>query len=178
MTARACLAVTEGGKSVRKARTLSRASPLPLAITALALALFLMTVPARSAEGYETAGGFAVYLGVMPAALVKGHPGSGSQGAMHGGTRGGEHEQHVVVAIFNAASGERVEDARVVVTVSGLGHVGHRRIALEPMAVAGTVTYGAFIDLPGRDRFQLEVDIDVPGRADTVRVVFPNEHIK
>lgn len=97
---------------------------------------------------------------------------------MHSGTRGGPHEQHVVVAIFDTASGERVEDASVVVTVSGLGHVGHRRIALEPMAIAGTVTYGAFVDLPGRDRYQLEVDIEVPGRTDTVRVVFPNEHVQ
>ena len=34
---------------------------------------------------YKTAGGLAVYLGVVPAEIVKGHPPGHTEGAMHGG---------------------------------------------------------------------------------------------
>lgn len=148
-----------------------------VAIAALVCESLLLTAPARSAGGYETADGLAVYLGVVPAALVRGHPQNGD-GAMHGGPSGGRHEQHIVVAIFDAESGERVEYASVAVSISGLGHVGHRRIALEPMTIAGTVTYGEFVNFPGRDRYEIVVEADVPGRQSPVRVTFSSDHLR
>ncbi|TIU97316.1 MAG: hypothetical protein E5W09_15080 [Mesorhizobium sp.] len=34
------------------------------------------------------------------------------------------NQGHIVIAVFDASTGERVENAKVTVTVSGLGHVG------------------------------------------------------
>ena len=48
----------------------------------------------------QTAQGMTVYIGLMPAAIIQGmHPG------MHGEQPRGPEEFHVVVAIFDAASG-------------------------------------------------------------------------
>lgn len=57
----------------------------------------------------------------MPAEIAKGQPSGHPEGAMHGGTPAGAHEYHVVIAIFDAASGTRISDASVRAKVSGLG---------------------------------------------------------
>jgi len=44
------------------------------------------------------------------------------------------------------------------------------------MAIAGTVTYGGFVNLPGNDRYQIGVEVRVPGRSAPVRVDFAYEH--
>lgn len=149
-----------------------------LAFASVLLAALTAISPVRSEDGYQTADGLAVYLGIMPAAMLRGHPGNHEEGAMHGGPGSGRHQQHIVVAVFDADSGDRVEDASVALTVSGLGHVGHRRIALEPMVIAGTVTYGEFIDFPGSDRYEIAVEVSVPGRQGPTSFTFSSEHLR
>ena len=100
------------------------------------------TALAQTAEGYtRTAGGLTIYLGVMPAEIIKGLP------AMHGAVPAGPHEYHVIVAIFEAGSGARVSDATVTAKVSGVGLSGPER-TMEPMSIADTITYGGFFSLP------------------------------
>lgn len=151
---------------------------MKLAFAGVLLAALTAISPTRSADGYQTADGLAVYLGIMPAALLRGHPGSHAEGVMHGGPGSGRHEQHIVVAIFDAESGDRVEDASVTATVSGLGHVGHRRIALEPMVIAGTVTYGEFINFLGSDRYMIVVEVSAPGREHPASFTFSSDHLR
>lgn len=96
---------------------------------------------------------------------------------MHGGAPRGAHEYHIIIAVFDAATTTRVENAKVAATVSRLGHVGQNRLELEPMAIAGTVTYGGFVDLRGDDRYDIAIDISVPGRDAPVRVDFTYQHL-
>jgi hypothetical protein len=127
---------------------------------------------AEENENYKVAQGLGVYLGILPAGMVK-----GPKAIMHGGAPRGQHEYHIIIAVFDAATSERVENAKVTATVSGLGHVGQNTLELEPMAIAGTVTYGGFVDLRGNDRYDIAVDISVPGRNAPVRVSFTYEHL-
>jgi hypothetical protein len=90
----------------------------------------------------RTAGGLTVYLGMIPAELVK--------GPMHGGVPAGVHEYHLVAAVFDATTNARVSTAAATAQVSGLGLAGMKK-KLEAMEIAGTTTYGAFFNLPGRD---------------------------
>ena len=83
---------------------------------------------------------------------------------------------YIVIAIFDTATGARIENAEVTATVSGLGHVGGRRLELEPMTIAGTVTYGQFVTLPGEDIYDVAVDIRVPDRSSPVRADFTYQH--
>jgi hypothetical protein len=77
---------------------------------------------------------------------------------MHGAPPAAPHAQHLVVAIFNSVTGERMTDAVVNAEISLPGHVLPEK-PLEPMQIAGTVTYGNFFDLsqPGVYRIRLSI---------------------
>lgn len=151
-----------------------------LALAAAAVATVAAPVPA-TAQGTVDANsmvldGVLAYLGVLPAAIVRGHPRSHPEGAMHGGVPDGKHQYHLVLALFDAASGARIEAATVSVSVMGLGHTAGTRLDLEPMTIAGTVTWGTFVGLPGRDTYELAFDVALPGRAKAIRFPFAYTH--
>lgn len=124
----------------------------------------------------QVAGGVLGYLGVLPAEVLRGHPAAHPEGAMHGGVPEGRHEYHLVVALFDQVSGERLEQVQATATVMGLGHTGGTRIPLEPMAIAGTVTYGGFVELPGNDIYEIIVEVTRPGGEPPVRLEFSYQH--
>lgn len=134
---------------------------------AATLGVTLVSAELASADdGYQSADGLSVYLGIMPASVVRGHPADHEEGAMHGGAPSGRHPQHLVVAVFDSQSSNRIENAEIVATVSSLGHVSHERIELEPMTIADTITYGGFANFPGRSRYEIELSISIPDRID------------
>lgn len=135
-------------------------------------------VTASTDDTYRTAGGLAVYLGVQPAQMVRGHPPTHPERRMHGGPPAGRHDYHLVVAVFDAASGARIEDAEVTAVVSGLGHVGRTHIRLEPMRLADTVTYGGFVTLPGTDQYTIAVEVLLRGQDTPVRLEFRYRHAR
>jgi hypothetical protein len=115
---------------------------------------------AAESDQSKTAGGVTVYLGVVPAEIVKGLPASGTtERPMHGGIPKGPHEYHFVAAVFDAASGARVSEAVVTAEVAGLGLSGSKK-KLEPMQMAGTTTYGGFFDLPGFDLYTVRLTVE------------------
>lgn len=132
---------------------------------------------AASDEGqYKESGGLAVYLGILPAEMVKGHTAGHQEATMHGGVPRGRHEYHMLVAVFEAASGERVVDADVTATISGLGHVGGSRLQLEPMKIENTVTYGNYVDFPGNDIYEIKILVKRPGISPSVSMQFSYDH--
>jgi hypothetical protein len=146
----------------------------------IVFALAFVLVPAvalGAGDGgqFKRADGLAVYLGLLPAAMVQGHPEGHPERAMHGGVPMARHASHVLAAVFDAASGERVEDVQVEARVAPLGLAGVRR-PLEPMAIADTVTYGNYFDLPGEGRYRIELSIRRPGAARAVELAFDYEH--
>lgn len=148
-------------------------------LLAVGLTLLLLAGQA-SAQGadagqYRSAGGLAVYIGLMPASLVKGHASAQAERRMHGGARGGRHEYHLVAAVFDEGSGARISDARVSARIAGLGLAGGWT-RLEPMQIAGTTTYGAFVTFRGADRYTIHLEIDRGGSGSPVRMRFPFEH--
>ena len=108
---------------------------------------------------YKQAGGLAVYVGVVPAEIVKGHPSRHAEQTMHGGAPKGAHEYHIVAAVFDATSGVRVSDAAVTAQISGIGLSGTKK-TLNSMEIANTVSYGGFFDLPGRDLYTIGLTIE------------------
>ena len=123
----------------------------------------------------KTAGGVTVYLGIVPAEIVKGLPsGSATERPMHGRTPKGPHEYHVVAAVFDATSGVRVSDAVVIAEVSGLGLSGAKK-KLEPMQISGTTTYGGFFDLPGFDLYTVKLTVERSG-ASPAALQFKYDH--
>jgi hypothetical protein len=143
------------------------------AILALALSLLSPDVFAGDAGQIRTASGLTIYLGTIPAEIIRGHPKTHPEAQAHGGPPRGAHARHLMVAIFDAGSGARVENAKVYARVSALGLAGARK-ALEPMRIADTVTYGNYFDLPDKGRYRIDVEIE--WSHGTAKVDFVYEH--
>jgi hypothetical protein len=120
-------------------------------------------------------GGLTVYLGMIPAEIVKGPGPHSAERPMHGRIPRGPHEFHVVAALFDAANGTRVSDAAVTAQVSGLGLSGAKK-QLELMQIEGTTTYGAFFNLPGRDIYIVKLSVERPGAARPLSFEFKYDH--
>jgi hypothetical protein len=123
----------------------------------------------------KSAGGVTVYLGIVPAGIVKGPPPHSTERPMHGRVPRGSHEYHVVAAVFDGASGARVTDAAVTAQVSGVGLSGAAK-KLEPMQIASTTTYGAFFTLPGHDLYTVRVSVQRADASRPVRLDFKYDH--
>ena len=117
-----------------------------LMLTMVIIAGLGFAATAADAQEYKTAGGLTVYLGVVPAEIVKGPGPHSAERPMHGGTPRGGHEYHIVAAIYDSPSNTRISDATVIAKVSGRGLSGPQK-TLEPMKISDTITYGAFFDL-------------------------------
>lgn len=104
----------------------------------LAAALQLMALVASAqaaADPYvRYAEGLVVYFGAMPAEVVRGHPRAHPESQMHGRGHESPGEKHVVIALFDAATGARITDATVSARVVGSAAPAR---ALERMTVAG-----------------------------------------
>ena len=145
-------------------RTAIAAAVIILGVVAIVAAL------ARPLNEFErSADGLTAYLGVMPAAIVKGRQ------TMHGGNSNGPHEYHIEAAVFDTGSATRVSDATVTANVSGLGLLGHEE-KLEPMNIVDTTTYGAFFYLPGVDLYTIRLIIKRPGLQQPVILDFNYDH--
>ncbi len=113
--------------------------------------------------------GVAVYLGVVPAELVRGHPPEHPEGQMHGGAPAGEN--HIMVALFEEKTGKRLSDAAVTATVTGPGRFKAGK-KLEPMVIAGSMSYGNYFYMPGPGPYRIKLTIRLPGAAREIRATF------
>lgn len=134
---------------------------------ALAHPVFAAVVP-----DHKEAGNLTVYVGTLPAPLMRKHPSEHVERTMHGGPPVGSNEYHLVVAIFDTASGTRISDADVSATVSDLGHVSANQLKLEPMTINNAVTYGGFVALPARERATISIQVRRSGEPSPVQAEF------
>ncbi len=145
----------------------------PMVVAAFAISGAANAVAQDSQQ--RTIGNLSVYIGVVPAEIVKGPGPHSGERPMHGRIPKGQHRYHVIAALFDVATGARISDARVSAQVSGLGLAGTRK-PLEAMQIAGTTTYGNFFRLPGRDLYTIRLMVERPGMAPLVSVDFKYDH--
>lgn len=117
----------------------------------------------------RVADGVAVYFGIVPAELVRGHPPEHPEGQMHGGVPVGEN--HVMVALFDDKTGKRITRAEVTATITGPGSFNAKK-KLEPMIIAGAATFGNYFSMLGPGPYRIEVRIRLPGAARELRTTF------
>jgi uncharacterized protein involved in high-affinity Fe2+ transport len=90
---------------------------------------------------------------------------------MHGGVPAGINRYHVVVALFDAATGKRVTNAQVKISGASIGMAASRQKA-EPMLINNVTTYGAYVTLPGPGPYKIQVEIRRPGSGKVLEVEF------
>lgn len=103
--------------------------------------------------------GLTVYLGVMSADRLAEHPELLPEGHP---IRAGKDMYHVLVAIFDSATGQRITDATVDTMVSPLGLAGSTRV-MHRSPPDEMVTYCNFFRLPSGDTYVIRVRIRRPG---------------
>ncbi len=130
----------------------------------------------------QTADGMEVFLGVIPAEIMLGHPAGHPERSPHGSVPAWGEQYHLVVSLFDRASGERIRDAEVSATVSDVRLPGKRLAGpqkrLEPMLLDGAVGYGNYFNMPGSAAsYRIELEIRRGGAARAAKVTFNYEHV-
>jgi len=105
-----------------------------LALVAI-LSLFSGAAFAADSSDYKIVDGLAIYYAVLSAEVIRGHPKGHPEAVMHGGVPAGKHVHHVLIALFDGESMERITDAQVTASVGEIG-LAKRKKALEPFTVA------------------------------------------
>ena len=88
--------------------------PLRNVLVSALLATALVTIGGASAADLaKTASGMTIRVGVTPAESMRGQP----ESKLHGGVPSGKGQHHVVVALFESASGQRISTAEFTAKV-------------------------------------------------------------
>lgn len=161
----------------------SRRSPagrkLAVFFAAILSAAPVLLLPGRamadSHSGYLVDDGIAIYYAVIPAEMIRGHPKGHPEATMHGGVPGRPHVHHLMVALFNASTLERIDDAEAKATVSEIGLAG-RAMTLEPFTVANALTYGNYFEVRPNTNYRIRVDVKTPRPDARASVQFEFRH--
>ena len=144
-------------------------------IACIAFAGLPSLAPAHVSDETQSAAGLKVELGIAPAETLRGRPEEDAVRQMHGGVPSGKSMYHVMVAIFDAGTGQRVTNAQVRARVEEVGLTSEEK-ALQPMQVASAVTYGNFFRMAGRGTFRVTVQIRIPGTTRVTELQFEHRH--
>ncbi len=137
---------------------------------AVVLLAIIASLPAGAASPTSrVVDGVAIYLGVIPAAIARGHPGEHEESRMHGGAVPGD--THVMIALFDDKSGARIAQARVSAVVSGPKRYREEK-QLEPMLVASAPSYGNYFAPYEPGSYRIALSVRLPGAARDIRAKF------
>lgn len=141
-------------------------------------ALLLTAAFAADSNQHKVVHGVAIYLGVFPAEMILGHPKPHTEAEMHGGVPAGQHQYHVVVALFDNATGKRISGAKVSARVHEINLAGAQK-KLEPMLIAGTVSYGNYFNMPATNNpYRIQVQIELQGVVGVIEAQFDYQHAR
>ncbi len=116
--------------------------------------------PARAvdSEYHKVVDGVVIYLGVVPTHVVQDRP---SVTPMHRGVPGRTAYHHVMIALFEVQTGKRIKNAEVTASVQELGLASETK-KLEPMEVAGAMSYGNYFAMSADNIYRIRLEIRRP----------------
>jgi hypothetical protein len=136
------------------------------ALFVCSLAMFSPAASAGHLGQTKTVDGVEIYLGIVPAAVLRQHA---SDYPAHEVSHipSGKHAHHVMLALFDNWSGERITNAVVTARVAPLALAGSTK-PLDPTVVAGALTYCNYFRISPSDTTVIQAEIR---RPDTARVI-------
>jgi len=155
----------------RSVKTLLKAVLVLIGVSTVIYPVIAADIP----ENFQVIDGVAIYLGVLPAQIIQGHPDKHPEHKMHGGIPTKGHRDHVVVALFDEATGKRIENAEVTASVMEIG-LGSKKKKLDPMKISGTITYGNYFSMPDKNIYHINVQIHLQGRQGVIKAQFTHRH--
>jgi hypothetical protein len=138
---------------------MSKLRPLSVGAAVVALCVSIGTALAAGDPPYKTAKGLTVYLGVVPAEIVKGPLPHSAERPDARQDSAGPSRISCGCCHLRRRHRRTVSDASVTAQISGLGLSGTKK-TLEPMEISGTTTYGGFFYLPGSDLYTVRLTIE------------------
>ena len=137
----------------------------------------LLTAPVIADSGQtKVVRGMQVVFGIVPAEMIRSHPKEHAEGSMHGGppyfTSG---QYHVMIAVFDSKTGDRITDAAVKAKVTEPGLSSEEK-KLEPMKIADAMSFGNYFKMPGKGPFEITVQIRTRAVAAPIEVKFHHKH--
>lgn len=121
--------------------------------------------------------GVTIYWGLVPAAVVSDKH---ALDQLHGGgPKGGGQVHHLVVALFDSASGSRIESAVVRAQLSEIGVVDAPPKYLLPMPIDGRMSFGQLFSVAkdGPYRFRIFVKLADRGREIEYPISAASPHV-
>jgi len=145
---------------------------IPIVLWITVLMIVSTNVPASHPQQYQVVSGIAIYLTIIPAEMLRGHPKEHPESEMHSQTRVEDSNQHhIMVSLFNAKTGERLKNTLVKAKISGVNYEGPVR-SLELMVLGGVQSYGNFFNMPLTGTYQVDLEIQQSGKTNTIKAVF------
>jgi len=137
-------------------------------VTASAAMLVLAAPTSPAAAGVrqssQTVDGLTVYLGIVPAAITRGHRSEHAGEAGAGAPLRSVHDIHVIAAVFSKNTGDRIRN--VTVSARFQGELGRAwTIPLRPMTVNGALTYGGFTSMGTNMNATVSIIVQRPSRT-------------
>lgn len=150
-----------------------------LRVAVLSIATFGASAAfAADSATHKVVQGVAIYLGMLPAEMILGHPKTHTEAEMHGGVPAGKHQYHVTVALFDAASGKRIGGAKVSARVYEINRAGTQK-KLESMLIKDTISYGNYFNMPSANNpYRIRVLIELPGVSGVIETQFEYQHAR
>ena len=154
-----------------KGHAVAANSPAPLAIRRLQIKrlALLGLVPFAAACGNAFGqsrldrDGVTMYWGLVPAAVVSDKH---ALDQLHGGgPKGGGQVHHLVVALFDSASGSRIESAVVRAQLSETGVIDAPAKYLPPMVIDGRASFGQLFSVAKEGPYRFGISVKLAGRA-------------
>lgn len=140
------------------------------ALVVCSLAIFSPTASAAHFGQTKTVGGVVIYLGMVPAAVLRQDSNNYPAHEVRK-IPSGKHVHHVMLALFDRPGGERITDAVITARVAPLALGGPSK-PLDPMMVAGVLTYCNYFRVSPLDTTVIQVEIRRPDAARPIRVRF------
>lgn len=143
-------------------------------VLGILLAGFLILVPTTALSDHlgrsQVVGGMTVHLGLMPVGAIRGDP---NAYPAHDRSKlpTGANMYHVMLALFDNKTGERITDAAITASVAPLAFPGARK-PLDPTFVDGKITYCNYFRISPKDTYVVKADIRLPVSTTTQRAEF------
>jgi len=140
-----------------------------LTIGILAFILVPVIANASNIDLHKTSDNYQVYLGVVPADMIKESPYLiDNDVKLHGGINNKDNNSyHVLVAIFDSKTNKRIEDVTVIAEVNKKSLLSGIEIEkpLQKMVTSGTITYGNFFTMNQKNTYKIKVIVYRPNQS-------------
>lgn len=130
----------------------------------------------QDSGGSEVVDGIVAYYGVVSSEIVGTHTPNHPEAEMHGGIPADKRAHHLVIALFEQGSFDRITNAEVSGTVAELGMAGQTK-PLELFSINDSLTYGNYFNFTRGTKYQITVSVLVPGKKADVKFRFEYEHM-